>query len=160
MARALPNSLHSPAQLEGLFDELAALSAWVRDGRIRSRAGMRPQPRPTLSAALEEILPEVRNAAVTESLIDQAKRRLHQLTEDSPIVNVTMVAVPDERTKQVVTGWFRREIAPNVLCRYSADRDLAGGAVVRTGSRIFDYSWRSKLLAKRDAIPKLLADVR
>lgn len=73
-------------------------------------------------------------------------KSLKDLYASAPRVSVTLAAPADPATKKALTAWFRENTSPTALVSFGFNRAILGGVLVRAGSRIYDWSYRSKLL--------------
>lgn len=92
------------------------------------------------------------NTQETEKL----KKQCAQLLETSPLVHIALSTEPDEKALTRFVEWFRREIHPSCLLQISVQPSIAGGCVVRTGSLIYDFSFRHMLLVSQQKLTEAL----
>ncbi len=87
---------------------------------------------------------------------EQLKKMLMQLMETSPVIHIALSVEPDEKALNKFTDWFRREVHPACLLQVSVQPSIAGGCIVRTGSRIYDFSFRHMLLVSQKKLVEAL----
>lgn len=141
---ALPVSIASPDDLREVSDELHA---------HRRVAG-------SLSDAARDVLRGASCDSQDFAAVDQLVTTLRGLYDTAPRITVTLAALPDSRSKLRLTEWFRQNCSPTTLITFAFNRALLGGATVRAGSRIHDWSYRSKLLDSNVKFSEVLGRVR
>lgn len=85
-----------------------------------------------------------------------AADELAVVIKQAPKFELLLAAEPHDTFMSELIGWFRREIDSNALLTIVVRRSLAGGAVLRSKNRIFDFSYRPKVLGAKDKLPELL----
>lgn len=158
MAFKLPPAIYSPELLESVIYELEQYLDWYRQSHIQKEVGAKATPEPAYSA--ETVL-------VTEAWLDGKKptteslERLIKTLQDykPPVIHVTLAALPNHEQRAQLVDWFRANAAPEALLSFVADRTLGGGVVVRTPGRIFDWSWRQRLLEGRAKLAGIVRHV-
>jgi hypothetical protein len=153
----LPAGIYSPEQLKACGLELDEVIAWRRRQEIKQRSGI-PQSggEPPLSHELGELIGGPHGLRVMTTL------QLEQLQEQirvwlrQPVTHITFPVPPSGPTKVEMVKWFRSQVSPTALVKFEVNRNVVGGCVVRTPSRIFDFSFRTQLLKNKDRIPQLL----
>lgn len=156
MAFKLPPAIYSPELMQSVSYELDQYVEWYRDSRIKAKVGAPAAPEPVLSA--ETAL------AVQAWYADGAKPTVAGLAElaatlremKPPVVHILLAALPNHAQRAQLVDWFRANTAPDTLVAFVADRNLGGGVVVRTPNRIFDDSWKLRLVAGRDKLPEII----
>jgi hypothetical protein len=152
----LPPELYSPEQLQYVATELNDYAIVLAERRRGQRGTRLPQLSDDSQLMLETLVEKDRDKdheiAVLAAEIEQALR-------GGKIVSVTLAASPSRKLKTEIVEWFRTQIDPQMLIRFLVNPDIAGGMVVRTTSRIHDYSFRNRLLEKPDRFTKALENV-
>ena len=155
---ALPPGIHSPEQLKACGLELDEVISWRRRQEIKERGGIANghHPRIQLSGDLSELIggPHALDhlgSTQLEALQGQIRSWLKQ-----PVTHITFPVPPSGPTKTAFVKWFRDEISPSALVKFETNRNIVGGLIIRTPSRIFDFSFRTLLVKNKDRIPQLL----
>jgi hypothetical protein len=146
---AIPNELYSPDLINLAIFELDRYTSSVRNAEMRTMPT--PPPPSGLARVFSAMAVEPSNLQDLEDLKTQLKIYL----EKSPIVNVILSGPPNNSIKQQITQWFRQQISPNILINFSARSDIGGGIIVQAGSQIYDFSFKSALLANKSKIAEL-----
>lgn len=161
---SLPDSVYSPEQLIAYALELERYVAWLRSAQIQQKYGAKDKAaagEPTLSAELIKVIETWQQGKkVTPTSLEELSQVLRGLKDQAPTVHITLAAVASPAVRQALVDWFRKNISPQLLISFIANRNIGGGLIVRTDQRIYDYSFRQLLISKRDAIPRIVHDVR
>lgn len=154
----LPDSVYAPEQLKSCALELEKLMAWRQRQDVKAKTGV-PQDA-GLDFQVSDLLQEWLGKAemIARANVEQMEQCHHQLMVwlKQPVTHVTFPTPAPSSTKKAVVKWFRAEISPNALVKFSVNRNVVGGMVVRTPGKIFDFSFRRQLLRNKDRIPAIL----
>jgi len=158
VALNLPSQVNTPQLLEAVVFEVDRLRIWIADSEVKHKVGAEPTPEPNRSPETQLILQaHFTDKPMTADGLDALMKDLKAL---KPVtVHLTLAALPGEAMKLKLVEWFRTNCRPDVLVSFAADRTIGGGLIVRTPNRIFDYSFRQKLIDGRTKIPELLRHV-
>ena len=77
--------------------------------------------------------------------LDEIVQQLNEVIISAPSVHIVLPASPDNTIVSSLTRWFRTNTNPQVLVEIEVRPGIAGGMVVRTPSRLYDWSFRSAL---------------
>jgi hypothetical protein len=157
----LPESLHSPEQLQACAFELEVVISWRRRQDIKKQSGFTGPVTPDfeLGPAVAVLLGS-REAVARMPLSDLegVQSQIHRWLAQ-PVTHVTFAVVPPTSTKVEVVRWFRSRIMPTALVKFHVNGNIIGGMVVRTPNKIFDFSFRKQLLQRKSLIPEILKRV-
>ena len=158
MAFNLPSSVNTPQLLEAVIFELDRLRSWLADSEVKQKVGARPTLEPSRSPETQVILDtRFKDQPLT---VDGLEALLSEVRTLKPVtIHLTLAALPGEAIHQQLIEWFRGNCRPDVLVSFAADRTIGGGLIVRTPNRIFDYSFRQRLIDGRVKIPELVRHV-
>ena len=158
MAFNLPSNINTPQLLEAVEFEVERLRTWLSDSEVKRKVGAKAVAEPSRSPETQTLIDgwlEGRTMTV-ETLAGLAS----ELTKLKPVtVHLTLAALPGESLKLTLIEWFRTNCCPDLLISFSADRTIGGGLIIRTPNRIFDYSFRQRLIDGRSKIPELIRHV-
>jgi hypothetical protein len=161
MTFSLPPTLYSPRQVDAYQVELDAYLEWLRESERKSRGGGNVSAgRSPLSAEVLQVLDQFSEGRPTA--IAQVERFigwLKAIKQSTPLVHVTLPTFAGADMKQKIVGWFRENIAPNVLVSFSVDRTILGGLIIRTANQIYDFSFVRALLDNRSKLPEIVRRV-
>lgn len=155
----LPPQLATPQAISVCLAELVQVQEALRSSSLAKRAGAtgRPSPRLSLSPDAQELL---KNAAtpgkVTLSELGMAIEFLQQVQQEAPVVTVTLAAEASYDQQRTLAAWFQKLSSQTVLCRFATDASIAGGVVVRTPRRMYDFSFATLLRGQTDALAQEL----
>jgi len=160
----LPEEISSPQDLKAVIIEIRAYARWTAHADIKKRVHAKTRKhqseQPELSPAASALL-HAWGAANSLSVagFDQLISSLERVIEHSPVLAITLAAPPSTGLKKTLVTWCRDNIAPNVLVTFQFNSTLLGGLVVRSGSHIFDWSFRRQILENRQHFPEVLRRV-
>lgn len=163
MITKLPSSIYSSDQLSSIAWELDRLISILRKEAIRSSVTKSSHKRVEeieISPLLTALLKASNITQDNQPKLEQLHREIKTLRDDAPSVRIILATFPTTLIKAQLVEWLRKEVSPQVLCTFSVRSDIGGGAIIRTNSKQFDFSFRSKLIANKHRIGELFADVR
>lgn len=161
MKLQLPGSIASAQDLGALMLETRAYSRWFAHESIKQRVrGGTLAKVPAQTPALQELLHTWKGTGeLTQTKLDALIAALETYRKTAPTLTITLAAPATGAVKASLVDWCRANISPNVLISFEFNATLLGGAVVRTGSRVFDWSFRRQILDQREAFPEVLRRV-
>lgn len=158
MRLRLPDNICSEQDVQTLLLEVRTYAKWFSQHAIKKRLKVHAAAdKPDISPATKELLHDwdVQKPLSTASL-DELITALDQFKETAPRMTITLASPPPPGLKKKLTGWCRKNVAPDVLVSFQFNSELLGGMVIRYGSHIFDWSFRRQLLAARESFPEHL----
>lgn len=163
MIAKLPPNIYSPDQLGTIAWELDKVISSLRKDTIR-RSVVKGQGEGTVSIEVSPLLDSLLKSSNISrrdlSKLEQLLGEIKNYRDDAPTIHVILAAFASNSIKSQLVEWMRREISPQILCTFSVRSDIGGGAIIRTNSKQFDFSFKSKLIDNRYRIGELFADVR
>ncbi|HET8690196.1 MAG TPA: F0F1 ATP synthase subunit delta [Candidatus Saccharimonadales bacterium] len=161
MAIALPATIISPQDLASVSLEVKDYSRWFEHNQIKQRVGAKStsQP-PELSPAALELIRSCHGKGLLEQkhldkLIDDLERLQNTVTN----LTITLAAPAPKALKADIADWCRRNIKDQVLIDFRFNSTILGGMVVRSGSHVYDWSWRRAILDNKAKFPGVLENV-
>lgn len=157
MKLKLPDSVASPQDLISLQLEVQEYAQWFAHAAIKKKVASKDiEGAPVMSPATTEIL----RAYVTDKAsLDELAGALKAYGATAPVISITLAAPPSQGLKAMIVGWCRQNITPNALVTFQFNATLLGGMVIRSGSHIFDWSFRRQILDARAKFPEVLRRV-
>lgn len=148
----LPDSMSSPQDLTDLLLEVKEYGKWKAHNDILERAGSKRTTKPPQmsKAASEAISSWSKGKSLSRSDVEELVNTLNKFTTEAPRINITLAAPVSGDLKKKLIGWLRDNIAPNILVTFDFNKTILGGMVLRSGSKIFDWSFRRQIMASRD----------
>lgn len=161
MKLKLPNSVSSPQDLKALELEVRDYARWFSHHAIKKQVNVKDgSDQPSLSPAAKELLGAwAAKKPMSQQSLGELSAVLKDFGDAAPTMTITLAAPPPGSLKAVLVAWCRENIAPDVLVTFQFNATLLGGMVVRSGSRIFDWSFRRQILAAREHFPEVLRRV-
>jgi hypothetical protein len=164
MKLRLDDSVASPQDLRAMILEIRGYARWFSHNAVRKRAGAkhgRTAEAPELSLAAAALIKALgARQPVSTQRLDGLIAGLEDYADDAPVLSITLAAPPAGSLKKQLVAWCRENIAPDALVNFSFNSTLLGGMVVRSGSHIFDWSFRRSILEGRQKFPEVLRNVR
>jgi len=152
----LPDEVYSPDQLSTAVFELNDYQNALRDQVARARSKTKSNiDAPEPSALLQAILNAIDAKNIDPNGLDDLRSALEEILKKSCTAHLILAAMPSMVIKKKLTNWFRQEISPNMLITFSVRSDIGGGAILRTGSRIYDFSFRNLLIANKSKLAEI-----
>jgi hypothetical protein len=156
----LPDSIHSPEQVEAAIFALNNYIGLRRNETSKTKgSNTSAKPAEVSSPQLEELLGGQESAAALPLSDLEALSAELATWRRARVISLTLPARPPASLKKELVRWFRDQISSDLLVRFSVNSDIAGGMVVRTSSRIRDWSFRRQLFDSRAAISRILREV-
>ena len=162
MKLKLDPSVSSPQDLKTLVLEVREYAKWFAHNYIKMRVHAKNTTKaPEISPAASAVIREWAGGKTpTTKSFDELIATLEAYARTAPLLTITLAAAPTTGLKKTLVGWCRENIAPNILINFQFNSTLLGGMVVRSGSRVFDWSFRRTILAERGRFPEVLRNVR
>lgn len=151
---SLPIDTHSPDQLSGLSLELQTYLGELRDWTARSKTGHQSTA-PVVSELLATLLRASHVATDDSDALENLQTELDKLLINSPVVHLILATLPSRTLRRQLTVWFRTQVHPAALLTFAVRTDIGGGIIIQAGSRVYDYSFRSKILANKQRIGEI-----
>lgn len=160
-ALKLEDTVSSPQDVKALVMEIREYARWFAHNYIKQRVhAHNVSPEPEMSAAAKAVIRAwSAGKELTTKSLDELVATLEDYTNTAPVLTVTLAAVPSTGLKKQLVGWCRDNLAPNVLINFQFNATLLGGMVVRSGSHVYDWSFRRAILAERARFPEVLRRV-
>lgn len=156
----VPGDIQTPEQLQAAIYEVERYAEWLRETGVRHEVGATNLPdEPGMATETLAVVKawQARKKVTAESLsqLAAALRGYHP-----PVVHLVLADIAPPALRQRLSAWLRANCHPMALLAMSADSTIGGGVVIRTTNRLYDESFRHRLVAGRDALAKAVGDVR
>lgn len=139
----------TPLELGKIQRELFALDEFLSaDSHGTSSGNSMPYTSPLLSNMLKSTDLNMLKGDERRQLTKQ----LDYVRRTAPIVQISFGSEPTKQALRVLVRWFRENGHPNTLISPAVQPNIAGGCVVRTSSKTFDFSLQKQFKA---SIPEL-----
>lgn len=150
----LPDSLSSPQDLTDLLFEVKEYAKWKSHNDILRRAGSkRTSKPPEISKTASEVLNDwSKNKSINQESIQELIDTLNNISTKSTRINITLAGPAPGDLKKKLIGWFRDNVAPDILVTFDFNKTILGGMILRSGSKIFDWSFRKKIMGSREKL--------
>lgn len=161
MSLTVPDGIYSPSDLASLILEIKAYAKWFGQYINAQRVGSRlttEQPELTIVAS-DLIRSFAKLTPMTVARLDELVAALEKISTDAPVITITLAAPAPIEVKRQLTDWCRREISPAILVAFKFNAHILGGMVVRAGSSVYDWSFRTQLMNTRTGFSEVLNHV-
>lgn len=151
----------SPQDLAALLVEIRQYNAWYQSEVIKQRTQVASQiiP-PKISKTAVHLLGSVAvDGRLSPEALNQLLQALEHTKRTAPVITITLADLPTNDLRTKLATWCRANIAPEILVQFTCNRRILGGMVVRYGSKIHDWSFRTKLIANKGSLPEVLRRV-
>ncbi|HPF30917.1 MAG TPA: F0F1 ATP synthase subunit delta [Candidatus Saccharibacteria bacterium] len=150
----LPDSLSSPQDLTDLLFEIKEYAKWKSHNDILRRAGSkRTSKPPEISKTASEVLNDwSKIKSIDNEGIQELVNTLNTISIKSPQINITLAGPAPGDLKKKLIGWFRDNINPDILITFDFNKTILGGMILRSGSKIFDWSFKKYIMASREKL--------
>lgn len=154
MELRLPDIVMTRSDLLRLTREMEALDRFFTQVGDNPDEMMRlPRTSKSLEAFISTNNVNVHDAIVRKTILEF----LVFLKQSAPTVHMSFAKDPPASALVKIVAWFRHEINPRVLLDIGIQPNIAGGCMVRSGSRIFDFSLRQHLNAHKKLLKTSIA---
>ncbi len=159
MKLSLPSTVASLQDLNDIILDIREYAKWYSHNAIK-KSGSKKSEGPDISSTAKEILRQYSDSnSLNASGISELVEYLEKLKTNAPTISVTLASVPTSDLKKSIVEWSRSNLDPDTMVKFQFNATILGGIVVKCGSRIFDWSFRRKILDKRDKYPEILRNV-
>lgn len=150
----LPVTVVGPADVRRLSRELEDVDEFLRQAAIRKGGTTATLPKTTRT--LDSFADA--NALNFLQAIDRAKATafLDDVMSDAPVIHISFAADPSAAFTAKIVTWLRQNIHERLLVQIGLQPTIAAGCIVRTESKVFDFSLRQYLVAKRDLLTQAI----
>lgn len=144
----LSDMVATPLELGKIQRELFALDEFM------SASKPKPASRnlPFISTALKDIAKASNINLLVSTDRAQLIQQLNFVRRTAPSVQISFASDPSKKALRVLVRWFRENGHPNTLITVGVQPNLAGGCVVRTATKSFDFSLQQLFQANRDKL--------
>ena len=157
----LPNNVYTNQDIEDLIFNIQVFAKWYGQDKVKKRLSVSGRSsQPDISSEASELLHDWSiQTPLSVASIDELIEGLENFKETAEQITITLATVPSGSLKMSLVNWFRQNVKLNILVNFQVNKEILGGIVVRSGSRIFDLSFRRQLIAAKDKFPGILHNV-
>jgi hypothetical protein len=157
----LPDSITSVQGLTELILEVREYTKWYSHDAILRRVSPKRTSKPfELTPNAKEVIRQWEHIQpITVRSLDGLIDKLNLYKNTAPTLRITLASPPTNDIKKKLISWCRMNIAPNVMVSFEFNATILGGLVVHYGSRIFDWSFRRKIIDQRHTFAEVLRHV-
>lgn len=146
----LPTSLVSASDVRRLHRELESLEDTIRAVRLRTNSPVAKLPR--TSRALEEFASTNRLNFLLPDDRHHAAVFVDSIMKKAPVLHISFASEPTRRFTTELVVWLRQNFDPEMLVEIGREPAIAAGCVVRTSSKVFDFSLLEHMTAQRQLL--------
>lgn len=159
----LPTTIASIRDLQAVIQELQQLEQWTMQQTVRTTIQIKRRSKivePQLSDMAKQALHNWQQKHdLTPRSLQQLTRELETQRLHAKTITIILAAPVTQPLREKLIAWCRESISPQIFVNFEFNRSLLGGMVVRTGSKIHNWSFRSQILASSGAFPEILRHV-
>ncbi len=151
----LPHTVIGPGDVARLKRDLETYDDQMHQATLRAKSGEK-SAEPQASRLITEIA--TANGCDMQQADDrqQLLAALTKLLETAPTVTISFAVDPSAAFMSKLAQWFRVNVHPMLLLRIGLQPNIAAGCTVRTPSKLYDFSMRSKFAMQRGLLIKRL----
>jgi F0F1-type ATP synthase delta subunit len=87
---------------------------------------------------------------MTDDVLKKVMQHLEGMRQHSPVIRIAFANEPEYETSEQIVDWFRKNISPQALIQIGVQPMIAGGCVVQTPMKRYDFSLRKHILDSTD----------
>lgn len=158
---SLPAAISSPGDVTALILEIRSYQQWYGQYTNAQRAGTQYRgSQPELSGTAGEVIRGwAASAPLSAERLEELIAELEHIQKTAPVITITLAASATTEVKRALVGWCREQINETILVSFRFNATILGGMVVRYGSRVYDWSFRTQLMNNRHRFPEVLTHV-
>jgi F0F1-type ATP synthase delta subunit len=111
---------------------------------------------PYMSPPLNKILKQADINPLHAQDRQQLIQKLQFVRRTAPSVQISFASEPSQRALRILIRWFRENGHPNTLISVGVQPNLAGGCVIRTSTKQFDFSLQQLFKSNSQALAQRL----
>lgn len=162
MALELPPEINSKQDVQTLAQEIRGYASWLEHSDIKKRLKIKKSgaPAPQLSPAASEVLRDwLMKSPLSSASLDKLSVALEALKDSASSLTIVLAAPVTGSLKKDLVGWCRKNISAGVLVSFEFNSTILGGMVLRYRSRIFDWSFRRRIMENHQKFAEVLSRV-
>lgn len=158
MNSTLPASISSPKDLSLLILDIKKYAKWYLQYYNASKTKVKySAPQPEISkTASELIIFWDKQKPLTPTSLDTYIKLLEKMSRTAPVLTITLADPASAEIKEALSKWCRENLNSEVLISFQYSSSILGGMILRTGSKIYDWSFRKKLTDNTKTFTRIL----
>lgn len=96
---------------------------------------------------------------MTNENLQRVDQYLESVRQNAPTIRIAFASEPDKEVTQKIVKWFRTSVDKRVLIQIGIQPIIAGGCVVQTPMKRYDFSLRQHLLNSTDKFTEVMNSV-
>ena len=146
----LPTSLVSTSDVRRLHRELESLEDTIRAVRLCTNSPVSKLPR--TGRGLEEFASTNRLNFLLPDDRHHAAVFVDYIMKKAPVLHISFASEPTRRFTTELVVWLRQHFDHEMLVEMGREPAIAAGCVVRTSSKVFDFSLLEHMTAQRQLL--------
>ncbi len=157
----LPPNISSRSDLSALILEIRTYTKWYGQYVNAAKVGVQfTAAQPELSQTASTLLREhAAHTPLSPETLDQLITALLDVEKNAPSISISLVGPAPAEVKAAIVAWCRTNLHESMLVTIRFNSTILGGMVVRSGSRIFDWSWKRAIMDNRGRFAEVLSRV-
>lgn len=156
---ALPSTISSPQDLSLLILDVKKYAKWYLQYYTAQKAKTKyAELQPEISKiASELIISWDKQAPLTPTNLEDRIKSLEKTARTAPVINITLASPPSQEIKKTIADWCRSNLSPDILISFQFNSTILGGMILRTGSKIYDWSFRTKIINAKKSFSEVIS---
>lgn len=159
----LEESVTSVQDLKALILEIREYARWQAHNEIKKQFKTKANQKssaPSLTATAENVLHSWgAREPINQKSLDELIATLESYVASAPQFTIVLGAPPTNSLKRTIVAWCRTNVAPNIMVNFQFNSSILGGMVVRSGSHVYDWSFRRQIMSAGPKFPEILRNV-
>lgn len=158
MALKLPPTLTGPKELVLAKREITKLEGALIEARVAAKTARIKKELPARSRLLDDLL-QLNSLTADETGLAELLKQLDLAEKQAPRLRLSFAAEPDGAGLGRLVEWFRTKVSGDVLIEVGVQPTIAGGMILRTSRRRYDFSLRSAMTEHATKLSELARHV-
>jgi hypothetical protein len=161
MKLQLKDSIASRQDFKALVTDIRKYARWLAQSAVKKQvAGAAATEQPAISQDAADLINGWQADKDTAGKgLDELVKALEEFEAGAQHVTITLAAPAPAKLRKDIVAWFRKNVGPDVLVDFKFNATMLGGMLVRSGSHVYDWSFKRQILANREKFPGVLRNV-
>lgn len=151
----LPDVIIGPADLARVIRRLDDFNEQEHQNELRTKGKSKADPARLGKLYVDLATDNGFDLRVTAQR-DELLAALEETLKSAPTVTMSFAVDPSADMMAKLVSWFRTSIHPETLVRIGLQPNMAAGCTLKTASKMYDFTMRSRLAAQRDLLVRRL----
>lgn len=160
MTSSLPASVSSPKDLALLILDIKKYAKWFLQYYNANKSNVKySSPQPEISKIASEIIIYWdKQKPLTPTSLETYIKILEKTARTAPVLTITLASPASLEAKEALAKWCRENLHSEILISFQYSSAILGGMILRTGSKIYDWSFRKKITENSKPFTEVLGN--